>query len=400
MARPEICILTETYYPVVGGGETQAQGLAAGLVDNGFAVIVLTRRSDASLGKVERLGNATVYRLPPVGGEHYRKWGLVLTSLPALVRLRRQYDLIFVSGFRLLGVPAVLISRLLGKACILKADSRGEMSGSYFTAGLARLRLRPSSFAFRLFLGVRNTILRRADAFVAISEEMARELVIHGVDPADIHMIPNGVDTKRFHPVTEDEKLKLRRKLGLPVTGKIVSFTGRLVSYKGLPLLLRVWQEIQRKHRDVRLVLVGSGGLDIHNCEAELKAYVDAHSLQDSVRFTGDVHNVYEYLQASDIFAFPTGSEAFGISLIEAMACGLPVISTGVGGLEDILQHRRNGLLVEPGNHRQLYEALECLLADHALAGCLGKAARQTVEDRYSMETVTREYVQLFRGRL
>ena len=89
---------------------------------------------------------------------------------------------------------------------------------------------------------------------------------------------------------------------------------------------MRVWLEVQRQHPNVKLLVVGAGGLDIHNCEAELKAYVIANGLQDSVHFTGSVENVHEYLQVADIFVFPTENEAFGISLIEAMACGLPAI--------------------------------------------------------------------------
>ena len=144
------------------------------------------------------------------------------------------------------------------------------------------------------------------------------------------------------------------------------------------------------------LLLVGSGGLDIHNCEAELKAYISANSLQDSVHFAGDVRNVHEYLQASDIFVFPTENEAFGISLIEAMACGLPIISTAIGGIKDIIQHRHNGLVVQPGNFQQLHDALDTIITDTTLATCLGRAAWQTVLDRYSTETVTPKYVELF----
>jgi len=396
MTQKKICILTETYYPVIGGGERQAQALAEGLVNNGFAVIVLTRRSDASLKKIEWWEQVAVYRLPPVGNGHIKKWGLLLTSLPALIKLRRQYDLIFVSGFRVIGLSAVLISKLLGKACVLKADSLGEMSGDFFGAGLARLRLSPSSLPFKIFLWLRNNILRRADSFVAICADVATELVTHGVNAGIIEKIPNGVDTSRFRPICHQEKHQLRRILEIPEQATIVTFTGRLVSYKGLPLLLRVWREIQRKHQQVRLLLVGSGGLDIHNCEAELRAYVSTNGLQNSVRFTGSVPNVCEFLQASDIFVFPTENEAFPLALIEAMACGLPVISTPVGGVKDILQHKHNGLVVTPRDFRQLYEALDLLIADRSLSARLGQVARQTVQDRYTANNIDREYAELF----
>jgi glycosyltransferase involved in cell wall biosynthesis len=393
---PKICLVTETYYPVMGGGETQARAMAEALTARGFAVIVLTRRSHAALLKTERFGDVTAYRLPPVGPEYLKKWGLLLSSLPALIRLRRHYDLIFVSGFRVLGLPAVLISKCFGKVCILKADSPGEMSGKFFTDGLRKLGLRPSSSMFKAFLWLRNTLLKRADAFVAISSEISRELTTNGVSPDIIHMIPNSVDTHRFCPVSIEEKRALRQKLGLPLCDQIVVYCGRLVSYKGLPLLVQVWQEVQRKHKNIRLVLVGSGELDMHNCEAELRAYVNANGLENSIRFAGKVGNVHEYLQASDIFVFPTEREAFGIALIEAMACGLPVISTPVGGVKDILQCRQNGLVVQAGDFQHLYEALDMLITNSSLSSCLGNSARQTVQDRYAAEIVFRKYLALF----
>jgi glycosyltransferase involved in cell wall biosynthesis len=397
-SAPRICILTETYYPVVGGGETQARALADSLVDEDLFVMVLTRRSDAAFEKVERLGQVIVHRLPPVGDEHYRKWGLLFSSLPALIKHRRRYDLIFVSGFRVLGIVAVLVSQLFGKTCVLKADSLGEMAGGFFGDGLARYGLKVGSFPFRAFLRVRNWILRRAHYFVAISSEIAAELRACGVNPRKIQLIPNGVDTTRFHPVSAVEKQELRRQLDLPKRDTIVTYTGRLVSYKGLPLLLRVWQDIQHQYAYVTLLLVGSGSQDIHNCEAELQEYVAIHNLQNSVTFVGNVENVQEYLQASDVFVFPTECEAFGIALVEAMACSLPAISTSVGGVRDILQHLLNGLVIQPGSFQQLYDALALLITDGALSANLGRAARQTAQDRYTMVKISRQYVRLLKS--
>ncbi|NIS66188.1 MAG: glycosyltransferase, partial [Gemmatimonadales bacterium] len=134
----------------------------------------------------------------------------------------------------------------------------------------------------------------------------------------------------------------------------IVTYTGRLVSYKGLPVLLSVWKRLHERHPSAVLVLVGGGSLDMHDCEEELKRYVRENGLSASVRFTGNVQNVEDYLRASDVFAFPTEIEAFGISLIEAMACELPAVSTPVGGIKDILRHEENGLIVEVGNETQL----------------------------------------------
>jgi glycosyltransferase involved in cell wall biosynthesis len=118
--------------------------------------------------------------------------------------------------------------------------------------------------------------------------------------------------------------------------------------------------------------------------------------LQESVHFTGMCKTSMNTFKHRTSLSFQRSSEAFGISLIEAMACGLPVISTGVGGVKDILQHRQNGLVVEAGDFQTLYDALGLLICDGALSARLGQAARQTAQERYSAEIITQEYVELF----
>jgi glycosyltransferase involved in cell wall biosynthesis len=321
---------------------------------------------------------------------------MVLTCLPVLFRARRQYDIIFVAGFRALGISAVLMSKILRKVCILKADSNGEMSGDFFTDGLKKLHLDRASPLVKGFLWMRNALLCKADGFVSLSSDITAELITHGVNPKAVYHIPNGIDTSRFHPVSAAEKSGLRDRLGLPQEKTIVVFTGRLVATKGLPLLLRVWQAIQRQYKEAILLLVGAGGTDIHNCEAELKTYVRSHGLQASVYFTGAVPNVHEYLQASDLFVFPSENEAFGISLIEAMACGLAVITSSVGGLKDIVRHGPQKLVVEAGDFQQLYDAINTALSDSARATALSSIGLRNVRKHYSRDAVTQKYTKLF----
>jgi glycosyltransferase involved in cell wall biosynthesis len=390
------CIFTETYAPVVGGGETQARLLAEALQTRGIPVFVLTRRSGDDLLRREVVEGIPVVRLPPSGRGQLRKWGLLLSGPPALLRRRRDFDVLFVSGFRIIGLGAVLAARLLGKKVVLKADSRGEMSGAFFTAGLARFGVRVSSLPFRLFLALRNVALRRADAFPAITEEVGGELTDARVDARRIHRIPNAVDTRRFAPADAAGKRAARERLGLAADAWIATYTGRLVSYKGLPLLLRVWVRVRAAHPEAVLVLVGSGGLDIHACEDELRETVRREGLEGSVVFAGSVSNVEDYLSASDAFVFPTENDAFPSSLVEAMASGLPVVTTPVGAIPEVVEHEANGLLVPPRDADALGEAMERLLTDADLAAKLGLAARRTVSERYSAAGVTQRYVELF----
>ena len=396
----KICIFTETYHPVVGGGETQARLLAERLAALGHSVIILARRSDASLKHYEQYEDVDVYRLPPIGKGHLKKWGLLISGFAKFIHLREQYDLIFVAGYRIIGMTAVLAGKLLGKRVILKADSQGEMSGEFFISGLRKFGVSPSSSFFKLFIAFRNFILKKAEAFSAISTEIASEWTSSGISSRKVHLIPNCVDTHRFIPVAREQKLLLREKLNLPRDRFIAIYTGRLVSYKGLPLLLRVWNELLNKHQNALLVLVGTGGLDIHDCERELHEYVKSHQLENHVLFTGVVQNVPQYLQASDIFVFPTENEAFGSSVVEAMACALPVITTTVGALKCIITNGENGILIQPGSHTQLFESLDAMISNVERSLQLGQAARLTVLDQYSAEGSTAKYLTLFQSTL
>jgi glycosyltransferase involved in cell wall biosynthesis len=394
---PRICLLTETYHPLTGGGETQARILAESLIARKYQVFIVTQRSYDSLKIVDTIDGVSVYRIAPVGRGRFTRWHMTVWSFLALARMRHQYDVILVSGFKALGLSAVLIAKLFRKACVLKADSNGEMSGEFFAAGLNKLGVAPSSLLVRLFLSVRNKILRAADCFVAITSGIARELQTQGVNPMLIFPITNGVDISKFRRANALEKQQLRRQLSIPKKRTIVTYAGRLVSYKGLPLLLRVAEAIQRECKEVGFVLIGSGGIDIHNCETELKEFVRAKCLEEAVYFPGEVGNVHEYLQASDIFVLPSEEDAFPAALVEAMACGLPVVSTPVGGIKEIITDRHDGLLVEAGDFQQLHDRIRALIFDRTLSDSLGRAAVRTVHERYSSTKIADEYCEVFR---
>ena len=107
-----------------------------------------------------------------------------------------------------------------------------------------------------------------------------------------------------------------------------------------------------------------------------------------------------EYLQAADLFAFPTENDAFPSSIVEAMACALPVVTTPVGAIKTIVTHRETGLLVQPGNYKQLFEALDVMFSDKVMASRLGETARQIVEERYSAGNTVMKYISLFESTL
>lgn len=394
---PRVCMLLESFHPIIGGMETQARNMAQGFRQAGIRLFILTRRIHRDLPTEEKIDDVQVVRVGPAGASSRLRWVLVLSCIPALIHRRREYDVILVPGFRALGISAVVVSKLLRKKCVLKAESSGEMSGEFFAGGLEKMRLKPNSLPVRALVKARNWLLAKADAFASLSADQTAEFTMCGVPASKIVNIPQSVRTDRFRPATLDEKKKLRAELGLPGDSLIVVYTGRIVSYKGLPLLVEIWPDIRQVFPEALLLAVGAGGSDVFNCEAEVRARAEQLGLQEAVRFTGAVQNVEDYLRAADLYALPTQNEAFPLALIEAMACGLPCISTPVGGIPDILRHGENGWVVPPGDTAALREAVLHLARDPALRARLGEAALNTARSQYAREIITGRYVELFR---
>ncbi len=334
-----------------------------------------------------------MHRLRPSGSGQLKKWGLIITIFSALLRQRTSYDVIIVCGFRVLGVPAVVAARLLKKPCLLKADVRGELSGAFLQSGLKRVGLSRSGRLLRGALGARQRLLRRAEGFIAISSVIEDEFRRSSVPPERIYRIPNSVDTELFSPAGELEKRQLRARLGVPLEDHVAVYSGRLETTKGLPVLLEAWRKASNDDSAAHLLLVGAGGLGIHNCEAQLKEYVEKHDLTESVTFTGSVENVRDYLRASDVFVFPSEREAFGISVIEALSCGLPVVTTTAGGLADIVTDEETALVVPVGDVHAMANAIR--RAQQERLSHLGEAGRALVERRYSQSLVLDQYSRL-----
>jgi glycosyltransferase involved in cell wall biosynthesis len=389
---PSVCILLESYLPVMGGMERGARVLAEELTAKGCRVTLLTRRLSEASAAREHSEVGEIVRTGPMGSRSRLRWLHMFSCVPELIRLRHQYDVLWVAGFRVLGLPAVLVARLLGKRCILRAESCGEMDGTFFLNALPTqgIKGRLARLLLKLFVAIRNSQLRRATALVAISSEIRNEMLACRVADDRINVIHQSVDTQRFVPVESDErKLLLRRQLALPESACIFVFTGRLVAYKGLPTLLEAWQELpERTRAQCHLLLVGEGGHDMFNCEQALRKTVTQAGLAGSVTFTGAVDNVVDYLQASDVFVFPTENEAFGISIIEAMAVGLSTVSTLVGGVSDIVAEGETGLAVPPQHTVALTVALETLAQDPTRRARLGEAARKRVEEMFTQRAL------------
>ncbi len=396
-ASPRICVLLSSFYPVVGGGETHARLLCAEFRRRGVEVFVVTRRRVRSSPAFETVDDIPVHRVPPPGVPRLGKYLMLLPAFIHLIRARREYDILYVCGLRILGIVGILAARLTGKRCVLRAESRGELSGAFIWKTIDG-RTKPGLKAlFVLPILLRNRFLKKADAFLSISGVIREEFEACGIAKAAIVEIPNGIDTERFVPVSPEDRAALRRRLNLP-DGRLFAYAGKLNRGKGLKFIVRVWNDWVKSYPDSKLVLIGSGAMQFLSCEEDLRVFVRAHGLESSVLFIGNVTNVNEYLQASDFFLFPSESEALPLALLEALATGLPTAASKIGGVTDIIEDGKNGRLLPTRDAAAWAQALTEFVERADAAREMGVRGRETVLARFSIPHVADEHLKLFQS--
>jgi glycogen(starch) synthase len=382
LITPRVLFLTESFHPVLGGGEGHIRALGRDLVRTGIAVTVVTRRGESGWPAEETLDGMRVIRVEPPGPGRTGKYRMVPRAMAALRRLRARYDVVVVRGTRVLGLPGLVAARAAGNRVILQPEVNGEMSGEVYTWGqpLAGTAL---DRAIRAGTRGRNLLLRDADAFVAMSRRIREEMLAAGVAEEKVALIPHGVDTVRFRPASAEERGSARVHLGLPAGACVIVYTGRLLRGKGLEDLLAAFARVATAVPTAHLLIVGSGAGQALSVEEELRRRAAASGLGARVTFTGRLDDVGEALQAADVFAFPSVYEALGISLIEAAATGLPAVGARTGGIVDVIEDGASGWLVAPGSVDELAQRLQDLAIDAGARARLGRRAREIATDRF-----------------
>ncbi len=394
MSEPRVLLMAETYHPVLGGGEKHTRSLAAGLVRRGFEVDVITRRSSEDLAATEVDQGVTIHRVGAPGKGRGRKFGMIPAAWRAARELTPRSDVLMNGGTRVLALPARLAVAGTRCALVLRPELNGELDGSLALWGRDSRDL--DRGLVYLLARFRNLLLRRTGAVVAISEAIAREALASGFPKRKVHLIPHGIDMSEYAPVSAEEKASRRRELGLPGDKLLVVYTGRLIQGKGLETLFTAMRSLADLSA-VHLVLVGSGAGQVISIEEKLREAAGEGPLRGRVTFTGRVDNVAAFLQASDIFAFPTLDEALGMAAVEAQACGLPAVASRTGGVPDIIEDGVTGILVAPGDPDALARGLRALVENAELRGRYAEAARRRTQERFAIDTTISRYADLFR---
>ncbi len=254
-----------------------------------------------------------------------------------------------------------------------------------------RLKLLFTSASQRAQTGLTRWLIRRMDAVVATSDKTAAYLEV----PARVIM--HGIDTEGFSP--SPDRAGLRDALGLPAQGAILGCYGRLRPSKGTDLYVEAMIEVLRAHPQATALVMGRAVEKFQDFEAELRKIVAQAGMQDRIRFLPEVptQDMADWYRVLDLYVAPQRWEGFGLTPIEAMACGVPVIATRVGAFDALVSDGETGRLVDPGDAAALAGATAEALADPARLSAWSAAARRRATDSFSIEGEAAALVTLYR---
>jgi glycosyltransferase involved in cell wall biosynthesis len=245
------------------------------------------------------------------------------------------------------GVLGRLAARL-ARVPLIVHTPHGHVFYGHFDPGLSRV-----------FLLVERMLGCITNHLIALTPGEAEDYVDLGVmPPHKISVVPSGIELRRFLCARVDRRSK-RRELGLPPAALAVGFVGWLLPIKGVSYLVRAMPEILARHPESVLVLVGKG-----DDEAKLRSLSDSLGLNGRVLFLGWRPDVEEILPCLDLLVLPSLNEGMGRVLVEAMAAGVPIVASRIGGVPDLIWDGENGLLVPPADCGALERAICKLLED------------------------------------
>ena len=404
MVRQRIALISEHASPLArpggvdsGGQNVYVAQVARHLARMGRDVDVFTRRDDPDLPDVAPLGpGCRVVHVPAGPASAVRKEDLLpcMDDFAAWVirfARRRPYDLSHANFF---------MSALVAGA--LKRATGTPMVVTFHALGRVRRLHQKEADAFPdARLAIEDRAVAEADRIIAECPQDVADLVgLYGADRSKLDTIPCGFDPAEFAPVPQAEA---RARLGLPLDGPIVLQLGRMVPRKGVDTVIQAIGRLERDHGvRARLVVVGGDSPEPDPALTpeigRLRAIAAAEGVADRVLFAGargrDV--LKDYYSAADVFATTPWYEPFGITPVEAMACGTPVVGADVGGIKATVVDGSTGFLVPPRDPAATADRLARLLNDPELLRAMGRRARRRAVAHYTWAGVARSIAAVY----
>ncbi len=412
--RPiHVWAIIHTYYPLFSGAAIQAQRLYSALSNQDLQFTVLTGRHSKTIEhpEMEVKEKVRIWRLPLLLGIPFkarifeRTWKLlndvwfVIVCLVFVIRHRSEIDVLHFHGlYGLIGILLPL-SKLLGIPTLVKLTKQKYLN---IPTG--------ASLPHRLYGALKKKSITKADMIIVLSNVMHDECIELGLDAGRLITIPQGIDFSQFHLVTEKERMILRRRLGLDKKQFYIAFVGSIIHRKGVDILTDAYIRIASDWPQVNLILVGKHTFYSYAGEKKandildeyskaLYSLIKQHGLKDRVIWTGELapEEVKNYLQAADVFCFPSRREGVPSVLLEAMACGLPLIVSPLDGTsQTLLTHGKHGFITSNNHVDEYVKYIEIFLKEKTLITRMGRDASCMVNKSFSFDRVTNDYHKLY----
>lgn len=409
-----ICILSTHGYmdPVPRLGSTDTGGqvvyvleLAKAFSQLGIAVDIFTRWFDRSRQQIDPLPKHKLARIVriPAGPWEFIPKEEIYDVLPELADNLvsfvsdegLEYDLLhghYVDA----GIVMLDVAERLHLPTFFTAHSLGAWKREQLGGDPAEMERK---FSFERRIGEEERIFRSVSAQTVTSvlqRDKIREL--YGWQSQNIQVIPPGVDVRTFRPPEAGAPQPRPRP---DLTDRYVFCLSRIDSGKGHDFLIDAFDLVRMEVPDVHLVIGGGSPkpqLRENAVLATMNAIIDNRRLHDHVTIAGYVPDdlLVPYYQSATLFALPSLFEPFGMTVLEAMACGTPVVASRLGGIRTVITSGQNGLLVDPTDRDEFAAAMVRLLKDSRMAERVGAAGRSTVIEEFSWEAIARRHLALF----
>ena len=235
------------------------------------------------------------------------------------------------------------------------------------------------------------SILKKMTAKIVTVSEKVRETLSKCGNIQNAMVIYNGVDQDSFIPVKASEKERRKIQYGFQEEDIILGMVGRIDALKNQECILNALPELKKCGLKTKLLFVGDGIL-----KKSLKAKAKKMKLDECVVFLGERHDIPELLSMLDVFLLPSLSEGLPVSVIEAMASGLPIIASRVGGIPELITSESSGILINPNNLDELVNALKLLIGNKEKRVAMGSINRKIAEDKFSLKVMARQYLEVY----
>ncbi len=366
-----------TCYPTFGGSGTVATELGKNLARRGHTVHFISTALPYRLTDfVENVyyHEVQVFNYPLFD---YTPYSLSLASKMAQVALREDLDLLHVHY----AVPHAT-SAYLAQKIVAKKGKRLPVITTLHGTDITLVGNDPSYFDITRFS------IEESDAVTAVSQYLKNQTIYRFAVDKTIEVIPNFVDTERFSPRRDDVRKCFARQ-----GEKVLMHISNFRPVKRIPDIINVFEGVTKKVRS-RLVLIGSGPEKEH-----ARAMVHEKGLDDVVHFLGTQTDVSRLIACADLYMLISSHESFGLTALEAMSCGVPVLGTTGSGMDEFVGDGDAGILFDVGDIDGMIEGCAAILSDETRAKELRERSRSLVVERYSEEKVIGQYEELY-GRM